>query len=589
MRRSLTRTAVHALAVSLLLGLTSCGGGTGDKQVVARIDGKEVTLQRFLQYHKVSTQDALPPEEEYRLLDQKLEELIGYLLIQEGGRDDGFHKGDLFERQLEAHKVRRLNQLTKQREIVEALHVEESAVDSFMARSGTVRHFQHIIVLDPRAAAEVTGALEAGQAWDEVAIQYSKDSQVGIHRGDLGWLSFGERPFSLYPDLEQIAYSTPVGEWVGPIVEGNEHHFIDVVEERERERGTPEQEYTAARAQLRKIKQEKLEQEFSNRMWERGGYRLNEDNFRWLVERIQDAFERDPANNPVPELSRQDRERIVVHSDRHPYTAQDLLDKLEVINPQGRDNAITLDHWRNRVIMEWVISDEVARYAREKGYHRDPAFQADVEQYIDGRLYAAKLEALRDSVKPMTESELRDYYEEHEEDFDLPERRTIIEVLLPTREEAEGIRRRVLDGENIRDLAREHTIRDGFAARGGRFAPIARDEFGPLGEAAFETPEGEVGPLVDTPLGYSVFQVDRVHPARDLGFDDVKEGLRTRLLNEGRKAVVDSFVAEGRRRRNIWKNEELLREFAVQASELAYEMLERRQAPEDTTSGSGPR
>lgn len=584
MRRLLSRTARLVLSLSLLAGLAACGGS--DEQVLARVDGYDVTLSRFLAFHKVSTQDARPPEEEYRYLDEELDKLIGYILIQEGGRDDGIHKGELFQRQLEAHKVRRLNQLTKQREIVEATHVEPAEIDSFIERSGTERHFQHIIVLNERAAREVTQALESGQEWSDVAIQYSKDTMVGRHRGDLGWLSFGERPFSLYPDMELIAYSTPVGEWVGPITERNEYHFIKVVEERERAGGTPEEEYAAARAQLRKIHQERLEQEFSNRMWERGGYRLNEDNFRWLVEKIQESFQKDPSNNPVPELSRQDRDRVVVASDEHPYTAQDLLDKLEVINPQGRDNAITLDDWRNRVLVDWVISDEVARYAREKGYHRDPAFQADVEQYIDGRLYAAKLEQLRESVQPMTEEELRAYYQEHREQFDLPQRRSIIEVLLPTREKAEEILERAQAGENMRDLAREHTIREGFADRGGRFSPIARDEFGPLGRAAFETPEDQLGPIVETPLGFSVFQVDRIHPARTVAFEEAEDGLRTRFLMEGRSAAVDSFTARARRSSDIWKNEELLREFAAQASEAGYEMLDRETAGADSTSES---
>ncbi|MFO7768214.1 MAG: peptidyl-prolyl cis-trans isomerase [bacterium] len=588
MHRSLDRTAIHVLAMSLILGLISCGGGS-DEQVLARIDGREITLQRFLEFHKITTQDARPPEEEYRFLDEKLDELIGYLLIQEGGRKEGYHKADLFRRQLEAHKVRRLNQLTKQREIVEAVRVEPAEIDSFLARSGTERHFQHIIVLDPEAAEEVTRALESGQEWSEVAIHYSKDNAVGMHRGDMGWMSYGERPFSLYPDLERIAYSTPVGEWAGPITEGREHHFIKVLEERERERGTPEEEYAAARDQLRKLRQERLEQEFSNRMWERGGYRLNEDNFRWLVEKVQDSFNRDPAGNPVPELSPRDRDRVIVHSDRHPYTAEDLLDKLEVINPQGRDNAITLDQWRNRVMVDWVIADEVARFAREKGYHEDPAIQDDAERYIDGRLYAAKLKDLRESVEPMSDEEIRAYYEENAEQFDLPERRTIIEVLLPSREQAEEILQRARKGEDLRDLAREHTIREGFAQRGGRFAPIARDEFGSLGEAVFQTPEDELGPIVETPLGYSVFRVDRIHPARELELEDVREGIRTRFLTEGRKAAVDSFVSRVRRRSRIWKNEELLRDFAAQASEMGYEMLEREQTSAEADTARDPR
>jgi len=131
-------------------------------------------------------------------------------------------------------------------------------------------------------------------------------------------------------------------------------------------------------------------------------------------------------------------------------------------------------------------------------------------------------------------------------------------VLLATREEAEAILERARAGEDLENLAFEFTIREDFVNRYGRFAPIARGEFGALGEAVFETERGELGPIVETPLGFSVFQVQRIYPPRTVELDQVRENLRARLAGDWSRENVAQFKKAARERARIWVNEELL-------------------------------
>jgi parvulin-like peptidyl-prolyl isomerase len=154
-------------------------------------------------------------------------------------------------------------------------------------------------------------------------------------------------------------------------------------------------------------------------------------------------------------------------------------------------------------------------------------------------------------------------------------------VLLATREEAEEIRRRAQAGQDLEELAARHTIRQGFRDLRGRFSPISRGEFGALGEAVFETPDGEIGPIVETPLGFSVFRVTTVHPARETTFEEMQQPMREALLQEGQQAVVNEFTQQAFERARIWKDEELLRRFTEEMVELATEMKERREAEDE--------
>jgi parvulin-like peptidyl-prolyl isomerase len=430
--------------------------------------------------------------------------------------------------------------------------------------------------------------LEGGRPWDQVAVEYSRDNTVSMHKGDLGWIQYGDKPFNIYPDVQEQIFSIPVGSWTGPIQTSGEFHFIKVLEERERAAGAPAQERARARELLVKSMRQEAEQEFANRMWERGGYSVNEDNLSWLVERILESFRRDPANNPVPVITPQDEKRVVIRSDTHPYTARMLLDRLELVNPQGRDSSIDVSDWRNLIITEWVITDEVAAYAREKGYDRDPGYNSELKKYIDGQLYARESQKIRDSVPVPTDEDLERYRAAHPEEFDVPERRSIMEVLVATREEADEILRQVKAGADLEEFAVERTIRgEAYRQRGGRFAPIRKSEFGPLGQAVFETPVGELGPVVETPLGFSVFRVLRSSPPQTISLDSIRESLRQRLLNEGRKAAEESTIQRLRKNGSVKIDEEFLREFARRAIAAAQQYKQRTSAPDSVASPDG--
>ena len=560
---SLTQKSLWGFLLGLLLAVSLAGcGRSGDKElVVARVDRLDITMADFQTFYRPPPQEQNTVEEQIMILDEKLEDLIGFKMVQEGGRDDGLHESDNFKHLRERYIKNLLNRMVKQREIVGAITITDAEIDSLLSRSLIERHFQHILTLNRPAAQEVEERLKAGEEWERVAIIYSRDNDVGLHRGDLGWLAWGEGPFSVYTELQPVAYQIPVGTWQGPIQVGREFHFIKVLEERTRERGMPEEERAAARSFIFSFRQDAMEQELSNRIWAEGGFHLDEDQFRWLYDQLMDSFGRDPSNNPLPELSREDRRRVVVRSKTNPYTAQDLLERIELLSPRERDNPLTLDDWRH-MFLEWVIIDGVAEYATSKGYRKEPAVLASRKRFTDSRLYALKLNSLRAEARQAIDEEIEEYYEQNPQLFDLPERRRIVEVLVETREEAEELLLRAKEGESMDTLARDYTIRPGFVQRGGRFVPIRRDEFGPLGEAVFEVPEDEFGPVVETPLGFSIFEVIQILEPYLIQLEDVRENLRENFRLEKERTIVEQFKEDAGARARIWKNEELIRNWA---------------------------
>jgi parvulin-like peptidyl-prolyl isomerase len=554
---------IAILAVAILTLATTACERKPSGSVLARVQGKEITLARFMDYYRPPPSMEGTVDDYFLAMSENLDELIGYTLVQEGGRADGLHKTQDFNARLASHEKNLLNRIYKQREIVEKILVDEAEVDSFLARSRFERHVQHIVTLSAPAAREVTLRLERGDEWSDVAIAYSMDAEKAVNRGDLGWIRWGESQFTYYPDLQRALFRAPIGNWEGPVQSGNEFHFINIVEERQRDFGDVAEERARARGRVAGLIQRDLEQQLSNDMWNEGGFHLDEDHFRWLVEEITESFDRNPGSNPVPVLSAEDNRRLVIRSDTQPYTARALLDRLELRNPQARDNALTLLDWR-QLFIEWALTDIAAQRARRAGYDKDPAYLSERTTFIDGRLYALKLNELEDERGVPTDEILKSYYQDHPEEFNLPEMRRLNEVLLATRDEADEILRRLESGENIEILARSHSIRPDIAQRGGRFSPIRRGEFGALGEAVFEADAGELGPIVETPLGFSVFKVTQVIPPRVIELEDIRQDLRARMARDWERENVAQFKARARERAQIWRNEELLRWYAEQ-------------------------
>jgi peptidyl-prolyl cis-trans isomerase SurA len=152
----------------------------------------------------------------------------------------------------------------------------------------------------------------------------------------------------------------------------------------------------------------------------------------------------------------------------------------------------------------------------------------------------------------ISHDELMAYYNQHKEDFTVPETVTIREILVSTdgkpesdwpalKKKAESYRDRVLNGEDFTDLARHFS--DGSTARqGGELGHYQRGQLTKqVEDIVFTLNRNEMTPVLETKQGYLLIQVEQRYEAGVQPEDKVENEIMGRIVRE-----------QGEKKMRIW-------------------------------------
>ncbi|WP_428909391.1 peptidylprolyl isomerase [Niallia sp. Krafla_26] len=215
-----------------ILSLTACNGNNSDLIVESKAGNitkdefydemKDMAGQAVLQqmvYEKVLS-------DKYEVSDKELDEKVAEFkeqygetfYLQSGFQDEESFKEDYLKINLLLEKA--INSDIKEADVKK--YYEEEYRPDIKAR--------HILVEDEETAKEVKSKLDAGEKFEDLAKEYSKDG-TAEKGGDLGW--FG--PGAMVPEFEEAAYALDVNEISEPVQSQFGFHIIQVTEKKEKE------------------------------------------------------------------------------------------------------------------------------------------------------------------------------------------------------------------------------------------------------------------------------------------------------------------------------------------------------------------
>lgn len=206
------------------------------------------------------------------------------------------------------------------------------------------------------------------------------------------------------------------------------------------------------------------------------------------------------------------------------------------------------------VLQRLVQSKVVSKIAKDKGFDK----RSDIREYLNiieedflTMQYITKEIFEKTNV---SEEDNKLYYKMHESEFMAPEMVRARHILIKADKSAsedikkkayekiEGILSRIKAGADFAKVADEFS-EDGTKGNGGDLGFFPKGRMVPDFErVAFSMKKGEISGIVETQFGFHIVKIEEKKEPAIEPFENVKDKVREKVLNEFRKARVDEFM-----------------------------------------------
>ncbi len=200
-------------------------------------------------------------------------------------------------------------------------------------------------------------------------------------------------------------------------------------------------------------------------------------------------------------------------------------------------------------ISEEEFQDELLKYKssyteatfqkmlEERGVSNEEWLKLRRESFIVAK-FLAKSGA---EAQEVTEEAVKKYYEEHPEEFKVPESVRVRQIVTDTKEKAESILRRLRQGENFAKLAKDLSLSPD-RREGGDLGFIPRGSFPREFEVCFTMNPGEISPIIPSLYGFHLFKVIEKAPGRTQDLTEVSNKIFMQLKQRAREQYLKSLL-----------------------------------------------
>lgn len=245
----------------------------------------------------------------------------------------------------------------------------------------------------------------------------------------------------------------------------------------------------------------------------------------------------------------------------------------ENILAEFKDNVVTLDELEQEIseLPEWKQSkykDQAGReeyltlmaesrmllnVAVDKGLDKDTEIVKQTREYKDQLMVKELVKREVDDKLAVTDMDLKQYYEEHKDDYVEPEKVAVTEITVKDEEKANEIMEKIKGGADFAEMAKEMDAKGESFGPGqgneGKTKPFSRDSFSSAREfveIAFSLEVDGISDTIAQPLGdetyYMIVRLDEQIPSRQQEFSEVESKIRRTVEKQKKKERMDRWL-----------------------------------------------
>jgi parvulin-like peptidyl-prolyl isomerase len=230
-----------------------------------------------------------------------------------------------------------------------------------------------------------------------------------------------------------------------------------------------------------------------------------------------------------------------------------------LIMEYGKANGIKVSDNELESAVKNIKSDYQEKLFQEMLLKRYIDFDA-WKQGLKQQLFIEKIiTKASESITPISFSEIKGYFDSHQNEFKHSQMIKLRQVVTSTRDEAEKVLQLLTKGEDLNELARKYS-KAPEAENGGEMGWISKGALEEsIEEVVFSLPIGKISSVIKTPYGFHIFEVISKRPE---GFKSLPESMaeiEKKLTLQKKDAFYRSWLKELRSLFPVLINEGLLR------------------------------
>lgn len=234
--------------------------------------------------------------------------------------------------------------------------------------------------------------------------------------------------------------------------------------------------------------------------------------------------------------------RVIAKFAGETFTEGEFRDEMGRLSRRAR-GALSDAERRRQFVDNYVLSRLIYRKGVDKGFDTDPEVLKQLED-LKRRLVIQRVMQEQQSA-PVDDAEVQAYYDAHASEF-ATDRVKASHILVTEESVATDILGKLrADPNQFENLAKQYSIDKANAEKGGDLGFFGRGRMvKEFEEVAFGlTSDGQVSEIVKTRFGYHIIKRTGREEGKVKPFDEVKNQIRIRLINDKRRLKTEEFLA----------------------------------------------